>query len=208
MRQRHQRGNKGFMKTILCVSSLQNQVLLLKKYKYYITIVIILLTGIIIRGMINPVHFTHVDDVGFIASLASNNSGLLNKLKWWHTGWTYGPLQIILLSFLVNKKYGYYQNLIIGRLPSLVFSILNLFLALYLSRKVKGGRCGLTELSVVILLSFSWENIIYASQAEPYAIVVTSMFILLITFQDIVYCRKINVIKHSLIMALLCYTHS
>lgn len=166
-------------------------------------LVLIFAVGTILRILMSWKHFTHYDDVGLITSLCRLGQKFTERLNYRDIGWTYAPFQVGMISLLIDKKWGYTGNIILGRLPSLIFSVINIGLIAYLLLK----RCKnkFAALFAIVLLTFSWENIIYASQAEPYAIGVTAMLICMILYFRIIDKKKINVIMVAAISAWECY---
>lgn len=174
-----------------------------KKHVWKILVFLTLLAGICIRGLLSWQHFTHYDDIGLVASLCRLGESFIKRLNYRDIGWTYAPFQVGIISLLIDEKWGYIGNIILGRLPSLVFSIMNIVLITYLLVKVCHNRFAV--FFSVVLITFSWENIIYASQAEPYSIGVTAMLLCMLSYFWIVEKGKINVIAAAIICAWECY---
>ena len=132
-----------------------------------------ILLGIAIRLYFLKNHFTHCDDIG-VAIMINAKSTLFGKFRSF-TDWTYAPLQFTLLAPLISIAKSYYSTIILGRIPSFLFGVLNIFLAHYVLRKFISSSWAI--LLGDLLLALSWENIIYSAQMEPYVIAIT--FILL-----------------------------
>lgn len=174
-----------------------------KEQLWKILLVLIFAAGTILRILMSWKHFTHYDDVGLIASLCRIGEKFTERLNYRDIGWTYAPFQIGIISLLIDEKWGYTGNIILGRLPSLVFSIINTGLLSYLLLK----RCKnkFAAFFAIVLMTFSWENIIYAAQAEPYSIGVTAMLICIILYFRIIEEKKLNVIMAAVICVWSCY---
>ncbi len=139
-------------------------------------------------------HFTHYDDAGLIVSILQCGESLWEKLHYNSViPWTYAPLQCWMTAALIHADYSYAANIFLGRLPSLLFSIVNIFLVYYFFTKVFPDRAQLFERVIaVFLISFSWEMAIYAAQSEPYSVGVTGILMLMLVFYDICSRKKIN----------------
>lgn len=168
-----------------------------------ILLVFVFIAGVFLRVLLTYKHFTHYDDIGLITSLLQFGDRFIERLKYRELGWTYAPFQVAMISLLINKKWGYTGNIILGRLPSLFFSIVNLLLFLYLLDKKCKNKFAL--FFSIYLILFSWENIIYAAQAEPYSICVTAMLLCLILYLRIIEDKDINIVLTGFICAWSCY---
>ncbi|MSR77737.1 MAG: hypothetical protein EXS63_05870 [Candidatus Omnitrophica bacterium] len=97
---------------------------------------------------------------------------------------TFAPLQFLATSFLLSPDQDYRDVLFLSRLPSFVFSILGLLLCLLFYWKYNRFTTP-AVLMALTLLTFSWENIIYAKQSNSYSIgvfVVLGLLCLLWTY--------------------------
>lgn len=180
----------------------------LVKYREKILILAIVVLAVLIRIIFAVIHFTHYDDVGLIVSILQNGDGLLQKLHYKNIiPWTYAPLQCWIIALLINSKYSYAVNLFLGRFPSLVFSITNIFLMISFVKKVYPNKLQnvMERVLSVIMISFSWELIIYAAQCEPYSIGITGVLLLIHTYMDSVNKEEIPIIKTVLIGAVVGY---
>lgn len=191
------------------------QVKILKKNECMFIAVSIMLIGIIIRLIMLVNHFTHCDDIGATSDLAyrisniNSNNPLIIILKHIEscTGfWTYAPFQLLFTSFLVNLDYSYKMNLILSRIPSFICGVIIYFI-LYKLIKTRFKDKFIYLIIALLLLTFSWENIIYCAQMEPYEIVVLFGFIVLLLLIKESYKNvRISVIT-TIILILGCYSH-
>lgn len=168
--------------------------------------------GIAIRLFMSWWHFTHCDDVGIIRTFFSWNEGL-NEIKRGYnfaSSWTYAPLQGIFMSLLVNRTFPYRLNIFMSRLPSCLFGIACLFLAVKIACfffKEDQGKKPYFPVFVIALVSLSWENIIYSAQAEPYIIIVFfGLLLILSAFQKFYEDWRMS-IKYLAVFTLGCYGH-
>ena len=96
---------------------------------------------------------------------------------------TYAPLQFFLTAFLVRDTQTMTSNLVMGRLPSLLVHFLGLMLFLYLMVKYFDGDKNTGSLCFsLLILSFSYEHLIYSIQMESYAIGVFAFFLLMLGY--------------------------
>lgn len=180
--------------------------------KYFFQVIIFI--GIGLRIFLWRYHFTHYDDIGIATSYLWNetksysimNGGPIGFL--WEWGWTYAPLQPLFTVSLLSNSYSYTLNLLLGRLPSLIIGIANIFLIyiVYTLLIEKKKDLKIFSIYAMMITSFSWENIIYSVQMEPYEIVVFGSLVLIgIKLLE----QKINIsslIKVGVI-GVLCYSH-
>ena len=162
--------------------------------------------GIIIRIIFAIIHFTHIDDVGLIITCLPTikNEFALNLAK----SWTYGPFQMFLTNILVNENFHYLTNVFLGRLPSLICGILVLFLVLklvYNTIHQEEYRC--LKVLGLCVVTFSWENIIYSAQAEPYEIVVLFSFVIINCLYNDYFRTWETTLVITLILLIGCYAH-
>lgn len=130
--------------------------------------------GILVRLIVMCTHFTHVDDNGAMNYLMYFKMIGKTPLRAAWNFCTYAPLQILFSAFMLNYNNSHMVNLILGRLPSCLAGIA---VIVVFWRLIKNDICShdIDERILLLPLSvcvFSWENIIYSSQAEPYEIVV------------------------------------
>lgn len=168
---------------------------------FYSAIALILLIGMFARAYMWINHFGTCDDLGPIASILSEstdgnilypqeNFSLMQKWKngiktiaSWH--WTYAPLQFILPVFMLDGNQSYQQKIIIGRLPSFLSSILAIILFALFLLKTNSRKNDTSKISILfglVLLSFSFESILYAGQSENYAITVLGSVVIIFLF--------------------------
>jgi hypothetical protein len=84
---------------------------------------------------------------------------------------SYAPFQFFFTQMLISKKQSLKQLLFWGRLPSLVFSLLSIFIFICLINKVNHSFSGqISSILVIAIFSLSIESVIYAKQMESYAI--------------------------------------
>lgn len=173
-----------------------------------ILILLTIITAIIIRVIMCLKHFTHYDDFGVITTMVDKSVESPWKRMEFFSFWTYAPFQYLLSSGLINPLYKYEHNLFLGRLPSLICGILNILLIFKLATKIKKENKADILLLVVILLGFSWENIIYSSQMSPYSIGITFILLMLDKYIDLVE-RKTNIYDYvilTLINIIACFS--
>lgn len=131
-----------------------------------------ILVGIVFRVLMAIIHFTHVDDIGvtnFIIHQQQITEGNEIDLATEAASfWTYGPLQILFTSNLVNENMSYLFNIFMGRLPSLFCGVVSVLLIYKLMKQINADEV-YAMLLTIVLVSLSWENIIYSAQMEPYA---------------------------------------
>lgn len=133
----------------------------------------VICSGIICRMYFSVFHFTHIDDIGVANTLILDklqNCNTIEIINNFIEFWTYAPFQIVFTSKLVNENWNYIWNIFLGRLPSLIFGISAMLFLIYMIKKncckEASGNHVLLLLSAII--AFSWENIIYSAQMEPY----------------------------------------
>lgn len=177
--------------------------------KEKIVLYAIVCMGIIIRLFMAYWHFTHVDDVGVLVQYLSQDQAK-NEIEAGRiiaNSWTYAPLQGIFTSLLVNKVFPYRLNVFMGRLPSCLLGIISLFLVLKNSRFLCKDKRMYFMAFGCALLSFSWENIIYSAQTEPYEIVVFfGLLLILSAFQKFYENWKMTLL-YLVVFTLGCYGH-
>jgi len=132
-----------------------------------------------------------------IAKFLDDNSLLKDTayfFMWWRSilhavpaSWTYAPGQFYLTNLLVNSSQNYSELKKFGRMPSFIFGILAIILLPFLFKKIYSGSTSLiNSIIAVLLLSFSWENIIHSVQMESYAIGNLSILIIFFLLISIV----------------------
>lgn len=170
---------------------------------------LIFVLGMAIRIYMAFVHFTHVDDLGAINAILRKEESGLNELEVAKNFWTYAPFQIVLSGILTNVRLGYSANIFLGRLPSLLSGILVLFLAYKLLDRLlaDNNKRESVLLFCMILCGFSWENIIYSAQMEPYEILVLFSFGLLYSITVKFYRNWKSTLIATLFFTLGCYSH-
>ncbi len=189
---------------------------------FYSLIVFILLIGIFSRTYMWINKVAWCDDSGPIASILSEstdgnvlypqeNYSLIQKwingiktINNWH--WTYAPLQFVLPVFMLDGKQSYQQKILIGRLPSFLFSILSIIVFAFFLLKVGNIYSTIQKILIIYglaLLSLNFEIIYYAGEAEPYAVTIFGSLIILWLFEK----SNDNFWKWNwLVLTLLCYT--
>ncbi len=173
-----------------------------------IIIVSVILIAVVLRLFFAMIHFTHYDDIGLVVSILGNGDDITQKLHYKNIiPWTYAPMQCWIIALLVNSKYSYALNLFLGRLPSLIASITNIFLTLSIFKKVYPDKLKNVSERVlaILMISFSWELVIYASQCEPYSIGITGVLLLTHVYIDILKNNDISISKAVLVGALVGY---
>lgn len=178
------------------------------KHKDKILIYGVILIATVIRIWFAIIHFTHYDDVGLVYSILANGNKISDKFRYMEViPWTYAPLQCWIIALLVNTKFSYMTNLFLGRLPSLLFSIINILLvdAIYKKKIQSKSYHFINRLMVLVLIGFSWELVIYSAQCETYSIGITGMLILLYLFIDIEQKREIPILKVIICGAIVGY---
>lgn len=149
------------------------------KKNRWIPIVIwgVIVLGTIFRIVMYSTHFTHVDDMGYIASVLDKDKYLLSpeqqrQMFFEGYGWTYGPANTFLLMCYLDDRYSYMATLLLGRLPSLLFGICAVLVTVYIIKRYicENNYSKSALLAGAVLMSLSWEQVIYSAQAEPYSI--------------------------------------
>lgn len=191
----------------------------LKKYykktnnKFLIVIIcVIIVSSIIVRTLMVLKHFTHWDDFGVVSTIFDKgNSTPWERLDFFKY-WTYAPFQYILNVGLLNSNYRYELNMILGRLPSFICGILNILLLFKFITKINNKDKDKDNISLVILglilIGYSWENIIYSCQMSPYSIAITMILLMSIKYIDIVESKFkcSNYIYLTIINIIACYS--
>lgn len=96
---------------------------------------------------------------------------------------TYAPLQFFLTAFLVRDTQSMFTNVVMGRLPSLLVHTFGLLLFLYLMvRYFKGAENTVSLCFSLLILSFSYEHLMYSFQMESYAIGIFGILLLAILY--------------------------
>lgn len=84
---------------------------------------------------------------------------------------TYAPVQFFFTKFLINKHQNLKMVLYWGRLPSLVFSVIGIFLFYFFIRKFLTKEIESPAfIYAFVVLALSYEFVIYSKQMESYAI--------------------------------------
>lgn len=107
--------------------------------------------------------------------------------------WTYAPFQYLFYPLLISPDQDYRELLFWGRFPSFIFSVLALFLIIYFYKKIGGRGVFLQCIVSLLLLSFSWTNIIYAKHMSSYAIGVFAAILLLYIFVEILNRQRLTI---------------
>lgn len=164
--------------------------------------------GVVIRIFMAYWHFTHVDDIACLISfLGQHGTNEISQGKRFSTFFTYAPLQGIFISLLVNHSFPYKVNVFLSRLPSCFFGIFSIVIALKVVQFIAKKNIKYITILTVALLCFSWENIIYSAQAEPYTIIVFfGLLIILSAFQNFYESWKKTFI-YLILFTLGCYGH-
>ena len=100
--------------------------------------------------------------------------------------WTYAPLQFPLTALLISDDQDYKEILLWGRFPSFLSACLALVLIALLHRKIARDDYFVPAFTSVLLLSLTWENIIYAKHMSSYAIGVLAAVALLYALVTII----------------------
>lgn len=177
--------------------------------------IIVLVIGGLLRLYFSVVHFTHVDDAGYLADLLVYKNSLDSRDKWYDfafgtlgSGWTYAPIQAMMTVLLLKQDNSYIQNLFLGRFVSLTFGIVAVILLLYIVRKVVcQDKRNLIYLAVVIFATLSWEEIIYSAQAEPYTIGIVFVEIILLLIVDDFAVSPWKSFVAGVLFAVACFAH-
>lgn len=168
----------------------------IKQNKLFFSVIFIILSiAVLMRVYMWIFHFGTCDDLGVAVTTlyGENGDGAIRDLikgfkSFLRFGWTYAPLQFSITTLLLNLKESYQQIVILGRLPSFVFSIGTIFLGVFLGLRIlsKNNDNSLFSKSIFILglllVSFSFENILFAGQMECYAVAPFGSVIILLLF--------------------------
>lgn len=190
---------------------------MLRNYRKYVLSALLFLAiaiGCAIRIYMCIYHFTNCDDLGVAMSMLIGEGdgwSIRNCIEGFKNfrafGWTYAPLQFILTCFLLTPGQSYLQTIVMGRLPSLIFGIISLFILYKLCVQVWDNGEPVREkqarICTLLLLATSFENIIYSSQMESYSIGVVAVFICL--FLLVINAEEFKCVYTTLLVTLLCY---
>lgn len=179
-----------------------------------VLLVLTIIIGCVTRVYMCIYHFTTCDDLGVAMSMLqgegegwSIRNCINGFLSFREFGWTYAPLQFIFTCFLLSPEYSYLQTILMGRIPSLFCGIISLFilykLCVIVWQNVEEIREKQARIMCLILLTTSFENIIYSSQMESYTIGLVA--VLLCLFMIVINVDEFKFIKTTLIVTLLCY---
>lgn len=174
-----------------------------------ILMILVVILGSLVRLLMAYFHFVHYDDIGIAVSYFWHNNDGLNFL--WNDGWTYAPLQILFTIAFLSPQNSYALNVFLGRLPSALCGIFSIIGIYFLIRKFNehrnmGRESRYLAVFASTLIAFSWQNIIYSAQAEPYSIGVFFItVILLFSVNDHEMTKHYQFVGLSFIMAVLCY---
>ncbi len=191
---------------------------MLRNYRKYVLSALLFITiaiGCTVRIYMCIYHFTNCDDLGVAMSMLigeGNAWSIRNCIEGFINfrafGWTYAPLQFILTCFLLTPGQSYFQTIVMGRLPSLIFGIISLFILYKLCVRVwENGepvRERQARICALLLLATSFENIIYSSQMESYSIGVVAVFVCL--FLIVINAEEFKCAYTTLIATLLCFS--
>jgi len=165
--------------------------LLTRSKLFYLVLLVLISAGLRLNNLSQ--HFSHVDDLGVAYTIhwaqdqvdADANSSIFKRLKKRfkvHTvipsKWTYAPFQFYFTPFLVHKDQTYRESLFWGRLPSTLFAIGSIVLFYLLITRNPESSLSLA-FTVSLLMSFSWEHLIYSVHMSSYAIGVFALCLLM-----------------------------
>jgi hypothetical protein len=129
-----------------------------------------------------------IDDSPFIGRIT--HKMVITPLFMMYTT-SYAPIQFTLTSLLLNNEMNYKETKFYSRLPSFLIYILTLiFLWIFFSRISIDEFVTQATISCLIL-SISWEHIIFSAQSESYSIAILAALISLILI-DIVAKQRTN----------------
>lgn len=83
---------------------------------------------------------------------------------------TYAPFQFLFTPLFISHTQTYESLIFWGRFPSFIFSVLALLLMVLAWVRMREKNVFLLSVTSLLLLGFSWENIIYARHMSSYAI--------------------------------------
>lgn len=139
-----------------------------------------------------------LEGIGFLNNIFVNlESNLIFKWMDVCVTWTYAPLQeimnIAILSILPEST-SLAMYLFIGRLPSMLFGVGAILGAYFCVEKItnKFGMVYSHKFGIMasLIIAFTYENIIYSAQAEPYSIGVFALFLYIKWLLDVEFKSK------------------
>jgi hypothetical protein len=108
---------------------------------------------------------------------------------------TYAPFQFLFTPLLISHAESYMALIFWGRFPSFAFSVLALLLMVLTWVRIREKNVFLLSATSMLLLGFSWENIIYARHMSSYAIGVFAGVALLYVFVLAIEGRNITIAR-------------
>jgi hypothetical protein len=157
-------------------------------------VALILTLGIYARVAELNRHFSHVDDIGVAKSIiATQEEGRLAAFAV-SEHWTYAPFQFLVTSLVLNAQQSYRQVLFWGRVPSCVFALLGLICIVLFYRRWKKDWAEEGSIALLIL-TFSWANIILAKQMHNYALGVSASVFMLWLLMDGIKQPKLTLLR-------------
>jgi hypothetical protein len=169
---------------------------------------LIFLAAVFARVTDLSTHFSTYDDLSPAhLVLKTSGSGPVGTSIYIGSQTSYAPLQFALTSLLLKDDMDYRATLFWGRFPSFMFSLLTIaFFIWFLSRyfdEVRRNHSPLYQALIAlgaIMLSFSWEHVIYSKFMGAYAI--GPFFLVLFLFQLLLLSQKTTYTNRYLLFPL------
>ena len=177
-------------------------------------IVVLIIIATIVRYTLLDTHFSHCDDIVIANNLALKSSNsfseIINYAERISSFTTYAPLQFILTGSISNSEMSYHDILFWTRLPSLIMTFLSFIIIIIISKQLYKKDFLCYSIIPIFIIGFSWEDIIYSIQSEPYTIGLLAVVILFYTFffllkKDVI--TKLTSISIGIILSILIFAN-
>ena len=181
---------------------------------WLIGIVVLIIIATSVRYTLLDTHFSHYDDniISYLLKFKSSNSfsEIINYAERISNGSTYAPLQFILTGSISNSEMSYNDILFWTRLPSLIMTFLSFIIIIFISKQLYKNDFLCYSIISIFIIGFSWEDIIYSVQAEPYTIGLLAVVILFFTFffllkKEVI--NKLTSISIGIILSILIFAN-
>jgi len=121
----------------------------------------------------------NADDAGLLAPLFGALS-LARDVLAVPLRWTYAPGQYLLTPFLLPNDASYRTTLVLGRSPSVIFSILSMLLLPFVAWRLKPEGDLLRPVFALTVIALSLEHLVFSVHMSSYAIGVFAVILLMV----------------------------
>ncbi len=175
---------------------------------FYCVIFLSLIISLTIKFVFIYYQFCHVDDILVLDRVLNwKMHGFWKYIELnFMYNWTYAPMQFLLTGILVSSDFSNELNIVLGRLPSLIFTMLTIYF-MYIVLKCKFHENKHLIVFGFVCIAMSWEMTVYSAQMEPYAIscMVVTLFMYL-SRTKVIWCEK-DFYRYCILFSVACYAH-